>query len=168
MYGTHKFSNMYLSISISKIVFKMFWWLWFGIFWTKSLTDTYQFCAVVIFEKVDYKFKQVCIPVGYVLSACCPYLPACTAPGGCLLQGCLLCEEGGVCPGGCLPLLPGWVSAPEGVYPSMQWGRHPLLWTDRHLWKHNLRKLRLRAVKMNLNTFEDFHDIEWGTGMWLR
>ena len=30
--------------------------------------------------------------------------------------------------------------------PSMQWGKHPALWTDRHLWKHNLRKLRLRAV----------------------
>ena len=25
---------------------------------------------------------------------------------------------------------------------------HPPLWTDRHLWKHNLRKLRLRAVKI--------------------
>ena len=44
-----------------------------------------------------------------------------------------------VCPVGCLPLV--W-----GVYPSMQWGRHPPPWTERHLWKHNLRKLRLRAV----------------------
>ena len=26
--------------------------------------------------------KQECIPVGCVLFACCPYLPACTAPGG--------------------------------------------------------------------------------------
>ena len=26
--------------------------------------------------------KQECIPVGCVPSACCPYLPACTAPGG--------------------------------------------------------------------------------------
>ena len=60
--------------------------------------------------------KQVCIPVGCVPSACCPYLPACTAQGegvsapgdgdicsrgagdvcalgGCLLGGCL-CSGG--------------------------------------------------------------------------
>ena len=40
------------------------------------------------------KLQQVCIPVGCILPACCPYLPACTAPGGCLLWGCLLL---GVC-----------------------------------------------------------------------
>ena len=32
----------------------------------------------------------------------------------------------------------------------MDWDPPPL-WTDRHLWKHNLRKLRLRAVKRALN-----------------
>ena len=37
--------------------------------------------------------KQVCIPVGCVPPARCPYLPACTAPGGCLLWL-------GVCSGG--------------------------------------------------------------------
>ena len=44
-------------------------------------------------------------------------------PGGVFVGG----LSGGVCPGGC-------------VYHSMQWGRHPNLWTDRHLWKHNLHK----------------------------
>ena len=44
---------------------------------------------------------------------------------------------GGVCQG---------VSAQGGVSQHAM-GQTPLpLWTDRHLWKHNLRKLRLRAV----------------------
>ena len=65
---------------------------------------------------------------------------------GCLLPGvCLLwegvCSWGGVCSGACLL---------SGVYPSMQWSRH-LPWTDRHLWKHNLCKLRLLAV---INTWQ--------------
>ena len=43
---------------------------------------------------------QECIPVGCVPPTCCPYLPACTArkglsaPGGCLLRGCIpACTE---------------------------------------------------------------------------
>ena len=44
---------------------------------------------------------------------------------GCLLQ-CML----------------GYTSPGPGPGPPLH------LWTDRHLWKHNLRKLRLRAVKM--------------------
>ena len=43
--------------------------------------------------------KQECIPVGCILPDCCPYLPACTAPGGVPASG----------PGGCL--LPGDVPA---------------------------------------------------------
>ena len=41
------------------------------------------------FHAVFYKRfgKQECIPVGCVPPACCPYLPACTAPGECLLLG---------------------------------------------------------------------------------
>ena len=89
--------------------------------------------------------------------------------GGCLpRRGVCVCPGGGSVQGGCLPRgvsaqwggvfakgdvclegvsAQGRVSASgPGVYPSMQWGRHPPLWTDRHLWKHNLRKLRLRAV----------------------
>ena len=85
---------------------------------------------------MNKKLKSVCIPVGCVPPACCPYLPACTAGGrghvcyqrgvcywgGCLLpRGCLLlgrvsatnggvCYLGGVCyPGECL--LPRGVSA---------------------------------------------------------
>ena len=43
--------------------------------------------------------KQVCIPVGCVPPACCPYLPACAAQRGCV------CYLGGFrYPGGCLLL----------------------------------------------------------------
>ena len=60
--------------------------------------------------------------------------------GGVSAQGVYLgrgaSAQGGVCLAGVCP---------EVVHPSMQWGRHPP-WTDRHLWKHNLRKLRLREV----------------------
>ena len=53
----------------------------------------------------------------------------------------------GVCRGGCLPRGCG------RHRPPMTRGRHyppPSPWTHRHLWKHNLRKLRLRAVKIKL------------------
>ena len=48
--------------------------------------------------------KQECIPVGCLPPACCPYLPACTAP------------EGGTCPRGYLQglYLPGGVPAQGG------------------------------------------------------
>ena len=52
--------------------------------------------------------KQECILVGCVPPACCPYLPACTAPGG-----------GGTCPGGVsagVVYLPKGVYLPRGVY----------------------------------------------------
>ena len=42
--------------------------------------------------------KQVCIPVGCVPPACCPYLPACTA------YGAGVCSPGVSAPGGCLLL----------------------------------------------------------------
>ena len=102
-------------------------------------------------------------------------IPACTGQGVCVSQhalgrGCIPAYTGqrGVCPGGsrgCLPTcLVGvylGVSGQGGVClggvcpgcVSSQEGRHPLgpksytpLWTDRHLWKHNVRKLRLWAV----------------------
>ena len=41
---------------------------------------------------------------------------------------------------------PGWVSAHGGICPEGCVADTPPPWTDRHLWKHNLRKLRLRAV----------------------
>ena len=35
-------------------------------------------------DVTEWPLLQVCIPVGCVPSACCPYLQACTVPGGCL------------------------------------------------------------------------------------
>ena len=108
--------------------------------------------------------EQVCIPVGCVPPACCP-LPACTTggvrswgvsalegvsgPGGVWSQGCLLL--GDVCYwGGCL--LPGGVCLwSRGVCISACNEADTPLWTDRHLWKHNLPKLLLRAVIINRN-----------------
>ena len=67
-------------------------------------------------------------------------IPACTGRGrGCLHRG--WCLPGGV---GCLP-------GEGGVCPGG--GRYPPLWTDRHLGKHNLRKLRLQAVIIGCRTF---------------
>ena len=63
------------------------------------------------------------------------YLPrgVCTYPGGVPAQGVYLPREGGV--------------PARGVYLARGVSATPL-WTDRHLWKHNLRKLRLREVKI--------------------
>ena len=49
--------------------------------------------------------KQECILVGCVQPACCPYLPACTAPGGYLPGGVPARRRGGVPArrGVCLP-----------------------------------------------------------------
>ena len=44
--------------------------------------------------------QQECIPVGCVLPACCPYLPACTPRG-------VSAPVRAVCSQGCLPLVPG-------------------------------------------------------------
>ena len=101
--------------------------------------------------------------------------------GGCLPGECLpggVCP-GGVCPGGsaqvvsaqggvCLGVCPGGggfcpegvcqggVSARVGVCPGGVCpgglSATPPLWTDRHLWKQNLRKFRLRAVKKKKQT----------------
>ena len=53
--------------------------------------------------------KQECIPVGCILPACCPYLPACTAPRGVYLPGGCTCW-GCTCPGVYLPMggVPVW------------------------------------------------------------
>ena len=68
---------------------------------------------------------------------------------GVYAQG-VVCPRVGVCLG---------VSAQGGiclgVYPSIQWGRPPRPpWTERCLWKHNLRKLRFRAVTMSAHCAE--------------
>ena len=90
-------------------------------------------------------------------------IPACTGQGGgvypsmhwaggCVYPsmhwagGCLDIPKGG---GGCLPI---GVSV-CGRHPSPHLGPKadmPLLWTDRHLWKHYHRRLRLRAVKITV------------------
>ena len=98
--------------------------------------------------------------------AYCPFvnrLPGgMSAKGGCLPGGvCRSCVPrgvcaGGVCPGGCLPggCLPGGCQSggcvPGGVCQEVcaRMGVCHPPWTDRHLRKHNLRKLCLRAVKM--------------------
>ena len=78
--------------------------------------------------------QQECIPVGCVPPACWLY-PSMHCEGGCVFQHALGRAM-------CIPACTG-----QGcVYPSMQWGRHPPLWTDRHLWKNNLHKLHLRTA----------------------
>ena len=110
------------------------------------------------------KWEQECIPVGCIPPACWLYRSMhCT--GGCLTRGCLPrgCLPRSVsAPGRCLPrgVSAQGVSAPGG-YPSMQCGR-PTLWTDRHLWKHNLRKLRLRR-----NPTISRNKAKWGSPPWL-
>ena len=80
--------------------------------------------------------RQECIPVG-----CVP--PSMHCAGGVSALGV------GVSAQGVLPLVLGGYLFSRGVHASMQWGRPPPpMWTDRYLWKQNLRKLRLRAVKI--------------------
>ena len=91
-----------------------------------------------IMPKLWNLLQEECIPVGRI--------PACTGQGCVSAWG--VSAWGGVCLGGCLPggSAHGGLSAQGGVCPRRGWQTPPPLWTDRHLWKHNLRKLRLRAV----------------------
>ena len=57
---------------------------------------------------------------------------------------------------------------PPGWRPPWQRPRPPLPWTDKHLWKHNPRKLRLRAViNTNTNSFEgklqNCENVKWSS-----
>ena len=52
--------------------------------WLSIRLSGFFWSSVRIFFKI--MTKQECIPVGCVPSTCCPYLPACTAPGGCTCQ----------------------------------------------------------------------------------
>ena len=80
---------------------------------------------------------QDCIPVGCIPLACWPYLPACTAQGGCLIRGCLL---GGVVSQHALRQTPLWT--------EWQTGAKILPWP----------KLRLRAVTTKpLRQFKQKH-----------
>ena len=69
--------------------------------------------------------RQECIPVRCVPPACWPY-PSMHCPAGCF--------PGGVCPGSVC------IQACNGADTP--------LWTGWNLWKHNLRKLCLRVVKI--------------------
>ena len=94
--------------------------------------------------------------MGCVPSACWPY-PS-MHWGGCLPGGCL--PRRVVCPGGFLPrvgvypgvvyperCLPGGLSISGlGGVSQHALGQTPPRWTDKHLWKPNLRKLHLRAI----------------------
>ena len=82
-----------------------------------------------------------CLPMGSLLSGVSAQGGVC--PGGVCLGG--VCR-GGVCLGGCLPrgCLPSGVSALGDV--SQHAMGQTLLWTDRHLWKHKLHRLSLRAL----------------------
>ena len=103
----------------------------------------------------DTIWKQECIRVGCVPPACWPYPstgqgegvhPSMHWAGGGVSQHalgrgvCILActGQGGFFPGGCL--LKEVSSQDEGDVADTP------LWGDRHLRKHNLRKLRLRAV----------------------
>ena len=117
---------------------------------------------------------QECIPVGCVPPAHWVHLIV-SARGGMHAWG-GMCVRGGAClegmhtqgEGACMPkgagggkhtlrgmcawgaCVPGGVCMPGGN--MCDWGTcmpsTPPLWTDRHLWKHNLCKFRLRAVKI--------------------
>ena len=95
--------------------------------------------------------------MGYVPPACWPY-PS-MHWGGVSARRCLPRGSAqGVCPRGCL--LKGVFAWGKGVSatPGSR-GRQPppFLWTDRHLWKHNLRKLRLRAIIINAGLLVSCH-----------
>ena len=94
--------------------------------------------------------KQECIPVGCVPPACCPYLPACTAPRGCTWsEGDLVWGRGCTWSGGCI-----WSGGC-----TLSWGytwsggylpRYSSLRTE---WQTGVKilscpKLHLRAVKI--------------------
>ena len=76
--------------------------------------------------------------------------PGGSAQGGGLTRGGCVSAQRGVC----LPwrVCPGGVCLPRGV--CLLWGGGVAdipSWIDRHLLKHNLRKLRLGAVIINVN-----------------
>ena len=64
------------------------------------------------------------------------------------------------CTGECLPLVPGGRGGCVSQHAMGQTTPPP--WTDRHLWKHNLHTLRLRAVTSKLhcggpNVLDNYH-----------
>ena len=146
------------SISHSFIRFPSFYLLF--LYSIPSITPPLK--HAIHFISTDNKRQQEYIPVGCVPPACWPYpnmhwaggcisactgqgvyprmhwgcIPACTGQGG-------ICPGGGVCPRGWgCGRHPPWDKRQTPTPPP------PSRWTDRHLWKRNLRNLRLRAVKI--------------------
>ena len=110
--------------------------------------------------------------MGCVLPACWPYLTACTAargvcPGGVCLGGMFASSLWGGClplVWGCLPLVQGGVclwSLECVCVPACNGADSLPPWTDRHLRKHNLCKLRLRAVNMANCAVLSVHHYGW-------
>ena len=135
------------------------------------MTKCYTVMQIInFFHQTFHEYcKQECIPVGCVPPACCPYLPACTAPRG--GRGVYL----GTCPGEGVYLLGGvctclGVYLPRGVYPpggvpaqgsggvSAQGGTCPgTPPCEQNSWHTQLKilpcpKLRLRALIIKIYT----------------
>ena len=112
-------------------VFKQFSWL---LHVTSKLTSLYFnliVSNVTLFQNASTASIQECIPVGCVPSAHWLYLVV--SARGCAYHACPPATHA-----------PGTYARPlPCTPPTMQ-----PLWTDRYLWKHNLRKLRLWAVKV--------------------
>ena len=112
-----------ISVCFSKMIFTEF-----GGFSDKRIRiDEDSILRPFLWQANILTTKQVCIPVGCVPPACCPYLPACTAPGG-------------VCSG--------WVSAPGGI-PACNGADTPLpvdRILDTRFWKYYLAPTSLLAV----------------------
>ena len=74
--------------------------------------------------------------------------------GGCLPKGVYLSGGACTCPGERCTCPVGWCNCPGDVPAHGGVSQHAMgqtpLWTDRHLWKHNLHKLHLRAVTRNV------------------
>ena len=104
-------------------------------FWVGLSLSSLGCCSArILFSSVTSgvipHLEQEWIPVGCIPPACCPYLPACTAPGegvylprGVYLPGGCTCPGGrGVdtCPGGCTCLgdVPAWGCTCQGGVPA--------------------------------------------------
>ena len=107
-------------------------------------------------EGFKNNLEQVCIPVGCVPPSCWLYLPACTAhgevsaPGGVCSWGRGVCSQGGcVCSQGCLlPVGCLLLGGGASIQPCTEANPHSTVnrMTNRQVSKHNLHKLRLRAI----------------------
>ena len=125
-------------------------------------------------HKNEFQWDAYCLLVDCMWGGIHPGRAGCPARWGCLLRGWWVgvsAQGGGCLPGRCHVTYPimhlmlpvcclntNWDPATVQLliycwlimWPARHAGIHTFspLWIDRHLWKHNLRKLRLRAVNM--------------------